>query len=66
MPKNLFAGNHALLTGILFFLTACGIVQAGTLGVLTYEIDGENIIITDCEGRATGTVIIPGRSVIQD
>ena len=36
MTTRVFAGNQSLLTGLLFFLAACGLVQVGTLGVLTY------------------------------
>ncbi len=68
MTIKLFAENRSLLTGLFFYLTACGIAQAGTLGMLTYAINGDEVTITDCdEGLATGAVAVPstieGKSV---
>ena len=59
MTTKDFAGTRPLLTGLLLSLAACGLVQAGTLGVLTYSIIGDEVTITDCETTATETVIIP-------
>ncbi len=59
MTMKLFAGNRSLLTGLLLFFAACGITQAGTLGVLTYAINGDEVTITDCETTATGPVAVP-------
>ncbi|MCK4565314.1 MAG: leucine-rich repeat domain-containing protein [Verrucomicrobia bacterium] len=58
MKMNPFAGSRALLTSLLF-LASCSLVQAGTLGVLTYEIIGDEVTITDCDETATGTVAVP-------
>ena len=48
------------IMGILFLLLAStGWVQAGTYGVLTYEIRGATVEITDCDQAATGSLVVP-------
>ena len=43
----------------LLLLASCGLVQAGTLGVLTYEIIGDEVTITDCDEAASGALAVP-------
>ena len=44
---------------LILLLVLAGRVHAGTYGVLTYEIQGETIAITDCDESASGSLVIP-------
>ena len=44
---------------LILLLVLAGRVHAGTYGVLTYEIQGETVAITDCDQAVSGSLVIP-------
>ena len=48
-----------ILFAAVSFVASATLAEAATLGLLTYEIDGDSITITDCDPSAYGELTIP-------